>query len=363
MRILITFFVILSLFVLPGLFLAKSVYADASDKDVGLNSEERTSIRNFEKQIKKSIEDANLLIRKKELGKAKKELENILVSIKEKVSAYENNARILVSKGKENSAKIYYRGASSLEKFAVQISGSLQKITSLEKEYKIKKLREESAQYTTEGFKYLRKGGLDKAEANFKKAIALSSDNGRAKDGLARVEKARIRSNAKRVSELLKQTRNSIRVKDFDKAEKELNEALTLAPNNRQALNYLEDIEKQKRAESKSELKQKEQARLEKQRPEENKFVELIKLGRENLLANNFEEAKKDFSEALKVKPKNELAMKYLSQTEQAKKDYERNEDINKIIAESKKYVEQEELRRDINRLMKEIEVKVGERE
>jgi len=133
MRTLVTFFVILSLFILPRLFLVKSAYADTLNKDIGLGSEERTSIRNFEKQTKKSIEDADSLIRKKELEKAIKGLENALVSVKEKVSVYENNAQILVSKGKEDGAKIYYREASSLEKLAIQISKSLQELAPLEK--------------------------------------------------------------------------------------------------------------------------------------------------------------------------------------------------------------------------------------
>ncbi|MFH1548852.1 MAG: hypothetical protein ABID32_06070 [Candidatus Omnitrophota bacterium] len=285
MRTLVTFFVILSLFILPRLFLVKSAYADTLNKDIGLGSEERTSIRNFEKQTKKSIEDADALIRKKELEKAIKGLENALVSVKEKVSVYENNAQILVSKGKEDGAKIYYREASSLEKLAIQISKSLQELASLEKKYKAEKLRGESAQYVTEGFEYLKAGNLDKADANFKKAIDIYYDNRRAKDGLVAVEKARIRSNARRVSELLKSARNNIQANNFDKAEKELKEVLMLESGNRQALNYLKDIEKQRSI--KAELQQKHQVQAEyreinnvissaRQQMEENKLEEEI---------------------------------------------------------------------------------------
>ncbi|MDD5454781.1 MAG: hypothetical protein PHW62_04715 [Candidatus Ratteibacteria bacterium] len=408
---LLSFFIFLS--VLP-------VYCDVSDKDLGISSEEKTSIRNFEKHTRESIRYANSLIRGKNSEKAKKELENTLVALKEKISAYENNARILVSKGKEKSAKIYSLSASNLNKIEIQISQSLKRLETLQKEEKLRTLRKEAIQYTTKGFEYLKTNDLDKAETNFKKAISISPDNQRAKDGLVRVEKARSRSQDQYVSELLKQAysnirannldkaekqltealkldpgnrraqsylkdiekarsrsrdqyvsellkqaRSNIQARNFDKAEKELNEVLVLAPQNRQALNYLKNIEKQKLAKSRSELKQREEAQLKEQQKEqqlkENKFVELIKLGKKNLRENNFEEATRNFSEALKIKPKNELAIKYLNQTEKAKKDYEKNKDINKVITESKKYMEQEQLKQDINRLIKEIEVKMGE--
>lgn len=286
MKTLKLFSVILFLFVLSGLFLVKNVYADVSNKDIGLNSEERTSIRNFEKQTKKSIEDVNSLIRKKELEKAKKELEDTLVSIKGKISLYENNAQILVSKGKENSAKIYYREASSIEKLAVQISKSLQKLETLQKEAEAKKLQEQSTDYTTKGFEYLKADNLDKAEENFKKAINIRPDNREAKDGLMRVERARVRLTAQRVTELLKQARSNISTGNLDEAEIELQEVLKLESDNRQALNYLQQTKQAK-----------------KEHDSKQTITRLINEGKKYISSEQFDKAEAVFQKALKMSP------------------------------------------------------------
>lgn len=460
-------FIVLSLFGLSGLQPVESVYgSNAGNTDIGLSSEEVSSIRDFKEQTKQSIEEANLLIKNKELDRAKKELENILNLVKGKISVYEDKAKTAVSEEKKDNAKIYFQEASFLGKTVVQISKSLQEIEKFEIESKIerskaclangdfsqaqtlleetlkllpeqenskkrqvesliasipslreksenKKRSEESAYYAAQGFENLETDRLDEAEINFRKALDILSDNHKATDGLAQVEKIRRRIYAQRVANLLEEARNNIRVEAFDEAEKELQEVLTLESDNHQAQSYLSEIEELRQAKvskdllasidqkveegkdnlnmgrfeeaetsfngalnllpsddnarrkkiesllaSVPELKQKYQARagyerIEKivtearEQTEENKLVELIKQGKDYLIDSNFEEAKIKFLEASKIRPENELALQYLAETEQAKKEYENRKVLDKtenLIAEGKKYLEAEQL-------------------
>ncbi len=403
-----TFLIILFLFVLSGLFPVINIYCNNSDN--GISSEEISLIRNFEEQTKKSIEAANLFIKNKEPDKAKKELENTLNLVNEQISSYGNKAQNLVSEDKNNSAKIYYREASSLGKISIKISQSLKEIAILQEKNEGKKSKEESENYIMQGFEYLKSSNLDGAESSFNKALDIFPDNRKAKDGLVRVGNARRRMNAEHISNLLEEASNNINMEAFDEAEKGLKEVLTLQPDNSKAQGYLEKIEKLRQAKedkdllanidskieegknnlkmgrfeeaetglnealklllpqekkrrgeiesllaSVPELKQKYQAganlgRIEnivseaKQQIEENKLGELIKRGKEYLTANNFEEAKKKFLEALQIRPGNELVLQYLSETEQAKKDYESKGVIEGLITEGKKYLEAEQL-------------------
>ena len=469
MRVLIKAFVILIFFVLTVFlynidmqagFLSTSVYAE----DAGLSLQERTSIQAFTERVNKSIKKADLFIRAKELNKAKKELTNTLISVKEEISTYEEKARALVSKNKQNSAKSYYKEASSLGKLTLKISKSLTEITSLEidnniklskacltknnftkaqtlleealklageqkpsrkqeeiksllssipnlkEKFEIKKTKEKSTYYATQGFGYLKSGNMNKAEDSFNKALDLVPDNRKAKDGLERIARMRNRMKNERISKLLKEAHSDIRMEAFTKAEEILQEVLKLDPTNNKAQDYLEDIAKLKRAEehksllaniddkieegennlkmgrfteaennlnealkilprgeekrkkkieslfaSIPELKQKYKAELNlrkienivteaRQEIEENNLAELIKQGKSSLIANNFEEAERKFSEALKIRPKNELVLRYLAETKQAKKDYENKKLTEELIVEGKKYLEAESL-------------------
>ncbi len=296
MKNLIIIFLILSFFISSSSISVINVYSDVTDRDVGVSSEEITSIRSFEKQTKQSVADANSLIGSKEFMKAKKYLESVLVSVKEKVSVYENNARVLVSNDKEKSGKVYSRAAASLNKIEVQISQSLKRLETLQKDNEVKKLRMESSQYINKGFEYLEADDFDKAETSFNAALKIAPDNRRAKEGLSIVEKARSRSNAKHISELLSQAHSNIRAESFDLAQKQLQEVLKLDPGNRKAQSYLEDIEEGKQAKKYKDLI----SDIDKKREE----------GKLQLEAEKFNEAEKTLRTALDLLPEKEQSRK-----------------------------------------------------
>ena len=395
MKVLLTVFVVLS-FVLSGLLPIRSVYGASSGNpaslpssgaggiDAGLSSEEISSISDFQEQTKKSLEESNILIRNKELDKARRKLEDILSLVRKKISIYEDKAKTLVSEEREDIAKIYYREASSLSRIAVQISKSLQEITRLEidnkielskkyiaggdfaqaqtlleetlkllpegernkrrevesliasipnltGEYESKKLEQESTYYTTKGLEYLETGRLDEAETSFNKALDILSNNRRAKDGLVRVEREQRRMKDREVSSLLETAYEDIQEDSFDEAEKKLQRVLTLEPGNRKAQDYLAQVEELRQAKTYKDLL----ADIDRK----------IEEGKSNLSISRFEEAEVSFNEALKLLSPNEkkrrkeiesllASIPELKQKHKARENYDR---IEEIVAEARK--------------------------
>jgi len=156
-----------------------------------------------------------------------------------------------------------------------------------------------------EGLYYSHKRDYVKAKAKFKKALEIYSDNGKAKEYLAKVEDAikKGEEETKKINKaknLYKEGMHFYRKKEYDKAKKRFEEALEVYPADEKAGAYLEKVY--------ADIKE-EESKTRKTLKARDSYVEGMYYFYEE---KDYIKAKAKFEEALELDPKNKDARTYL---------------------------------------------------
>ncbi len=203
------------------------------------------------------------------------------------------------------------------------------------------KRNKEVSNLSSSGSKNLSSGRFDEAIDDFEKALSLKPDDPEIKAKLDEARKGQEQQkkqeeNKAKIQDLLTQATDEEGKRNFPEAKKLLEQAQTLAPDDKEVSKRLTDVN----------------SKIQDQEKQNQRFDELVDQAKQANQANNYDEAQKLVQEALSIKPDDETATQLQSQITQAvavmeeetRKRKEQQEQFDEKVAEADKLLEEGKL-------------------